>query len=199
MKILHSYSNFLAKKLCEIQQIKEPDSKDVLAYGLEILIASIVSITVTLCISSLFNRCLECLIFLFVFIPLRTYTGGYHSDTHLKCFLVLLFNVMIGGIILLLNVNFFLLSIIMLSLSITIILCFSPIENKNHPLSANQKNKFRKISVVVLIVEVLFTIILMLNKLENLYFGASYGLFSVAASIVITQLKSSERSDENEV
>lgn len=79
--------------------------------GLEILISTVVSFSMALCL----NMVLECILFFAVFIPLRSYAGGVHMSKYWKCLIcsitVLLstllivrfgdvnYNISLGGII----------------------------------------------------------------------------------------------------
>ena len=65
--------------------IDDEEMLDVYKYGIEITLSSVLNF-VLIIISSLILRDLSAgLIFMALFIFLRSYTGGYHAETYLRC------------------------------------------------------------------------------------------------------------------
>ena len=80
------------------------------------------------------------------FAILRTYVGGYHAKTHLRC--ILTFQAIYLGNLWILSVlptNEYLLAVtINLLLSITIVFVLGPVEHENKPLTQEEYNDFGK-------------------------------------------------------
>jgi len=55
-------------------------------FGFEMGFAIIANVLTTLAIGFIFRMPLESLLFLAVFIPLRSYVGGFHASNHLRCY-----------------------------------------------------------------------------------------------------------------
>lgn len=125
-------------------------------YGIEVLISSIINILTILLCSLFFNTVWHGIIFLIVFVPLRTTLGGYHAKTRIKCFLisVLLYGA-ISSLQLILNLPLHSLAIWMLLLLITttyILLC-KPIDNVHHPIKQSIKSKNKTLSLIFIIID----------------------------------------------
>lgn len=69
--------------------IKQEDA-EVYEYSLEILFSTILNFVAVIIIAILTRKSLLTLLYLLGFIPLRLIAGGYHADTHFRCFGVLL-------------------------------------------------------------------------------------------------------------
>lgn len=108
--------------------------------GLEVTINTIISI----CIAIMFNMVVETLVFFFVFILLRSYAGGLHLNSYMKCLigscLSLTGLLYVVGNIDLDNV----LSEIIVVVSLVMINCLSPVIDSNRPVSDDMLIVFAK-------------------------------------------------------
>lgn len=124
-------------------------------YGIEVLISSIINIFTILLCSLFFNTVWHGIIFLIVFVPLRTTLGGYHAKTRTKCFFisVLLYGA-ISSLQLVLNhfLHSFAIWLLLLLMTTTYILLCKPIDNIHHPIkqSIKSKNKTRSIFLMTI-------------------------------------------------
>lgn len=105
------------------------------SYGLEIILSSLIGLTMVLVVGIISGEWLHALIFLAVFVPLRQFTGGYHADAYWKChlalILVFLFNVLLIQI--LPSSWVWTLVGLVLFLGVTAIWGIGPIEHPNKP------------------------------------------------------------------
>lgn len=140
----------LSKNVIKTQDIK------IYAYGFELLISTILGMLSILIISLYFFDISYALIFFLFFMPLRTFTGGYHCKTYLNCFLFSnMYFVITVSISKLLN------SLIISKLSfysiifITILFFFysTPVYSLKTNLSQRAINNSKKISKLVIIIE----------------------------------------------
>jgi Membrane protein putatively involved in post-translational modification of the autoinducing quorum-sensing peptide len=165
---------------------------DVYAYGLELLVASILEASAILIISLIFNTFFASVVFLITFCILRGYAGGYHASNHLKCFFVLLFVYLVF-----LCVRFTMdnntigwISIGISLISLIVICAFAPVESENKELLTEQRIRNRKISILIVIIESIMSIGT-LACITNHYisFGISYGQLAAASSLIAVKIK----------
>lgn len=62
----------------------------VMIYGLDLLLSSIVSVASFLVLGVLLGTGLQTVCFWGIFIPLQSFGGGYHCQTHFRCWLLML-------------------------------------------------------------------------------------------------------------
>lgn len=62
-----------------------PEMKEAYQYGIEITISSILNIVLILVCSLIVGDILAGITYLFIFIFLRSFTGGYHATTYFRC------------------------------------------------------------------------------------------------------------------
>jgi accessory gene regulator B len=69
--------------------VREND-QDIYSYGLELLISTVMNILALLALGLIFGRLAETAVVLAVMLPMQSFAGGYHANTHLKCFLIMI-------------------------------------------------------------------------------------------------------------
>ena len=67
----------------------EKDEQEFYKYGIEISISSFLNIFLVVILGFLIHHVLESVVFLTLFILIRSFTGGYHADTYFRCNLLM--------------------------------------------------------------------------------------------------------------
>ncbi|MDE7194164.1 MAG: accessory gene regulator B family protein [Oscillospiraceae bacterium] len=154
-----------------------PEMKDAYQYGIEITVSSIFNIILVLLCSMALGDIFAGITYLFVFIFLRSFTGGYHATTYFRCNITMVFTFLITCVSYKIIVHYelplFICEAIALINLIPIVI-FSPVPNKHKPLIDSQRKRYYKLSL--LIASVLSLVGLILYTLE----------ISVGAMIIIT-------------
>ncbi len=191
-------SNLITKQYVDL------DDKEIYEYCFEICIATVVSIITLLCIAIVINSVLPSVLFLFSFIMCRMCFGGYHAKTHSKCFLATIINYLFFIIALntLLQINSFLIFVVLNILSVISVHIFAPVENENNPLSSVHKKKLKQLSYLVAYsIFLLSTILFFIKSIPDLIpYSLLIGLLSAAVAMLIGKLENhcSERRKKNE-
>jgi accessory gene regulator B len=154
------------------KNIIDVDNIEIYQYGFEQIISTIYTIITILAIALLTNSFISSALFLVVFVALRRFTGGYHANSYLTCYLG--FVSIYISFILILRSNilekYMLISFILLIVSVLIIAVFSPVEHENKPINNKKKIKYKKLSLLTLIIELLVLL---------LFFSLNIKFFSV--------------------
>jgi len=136
-------------------KIIDISEKAVYQYGFEILISSLVTCIIALAEGIVFKCLAASIIYFLIFAVLRTICGGYHCQTYFRCNLV--FAVVTAVVISFYKFipveSFSEMHYTSILLSLLITYFYTPVENKNKPLSENQKKSahfFGTITVIVL-------------------------------------------------
>ena len=138
--------NKLAKWICRrlrAKQAIDEEYEEVYVYGLEIIFSCLISTSIILIIGILIKQIIPTLVFLFTFVLIRQYTGGYHANSYLLCKLC---TVMSFGISVSLA-NIFPISrlafLVLMVIGCLFIWLFGPIENVHKPLTDQEKKKHK--------------------------------------------------------
>lgn len=140
----------IADFLCKNNTIRDED-KEIYIYGFEILFSNIINFTIVAVLGYLLGQFYQSMLFYIAFVITRSYSGGYHASTYLKCnlvfALVFLATMMISRILLPTISLVYLL--VFLAIYIGCIMEYAPIENSNKKLSESEKLKYRKNSIII--------------------------------------------------
>ena len=144
---------FLARKITlffiEKGKIKEEDL-DVYVYCFEMLLSTAFNLLILIIGAIITKRYYETLIFSIAFIVIRRCIGGYHSKTHFGCLSLLM--IMFISMNFLLLVNYQILNIVSMILSLiclVFISIFAPVSHPNNPIDPNKKGKMNIIAIIV--------------------------------------------------
>lgn len=144
---------------------KEKEELEFYRYGIEITLSSLINIVLISIIGIVTNYTFESMMFLTVFIVMRSFTGGYHANTYIKCNLVTSISFVILLLLFKVIKHISLRSIILIAIfQVVTIVLLSPIENKNKPIE--NRTVYKIISTVLSVVLSAISIILIINGME---------------------------------
>ncbi|MBS4984746.1 MAG: accessory gene regulator B family protein [Hungatella hathewayi] len=159
----------LTDKLLDSQiknnKIEESD-RELYQYGYNLLILQCLNFSVLVLISLLFHCLIYMALFAVVYIPLRSYAGGYHASTPIGCAIFsAILELVIAATLRFSLFNFLLPGMFALTFVAQIIIWLNaPIEAVHKPLGDGQKQKFRKITRTILLIEAAVLIVLCMKN-----------------------------------
>lgn len=157
--MVESITNWLIASGCI-----DSGSRDIVRYGLEQGIFSIIGISVTIITGYFLNVLVQSIIFIVTLIPLRIYAGGYHASTRKRCtvFSALLMYVAIWWIAhwYLSEIQSFVLGFV----EFVILFFLIPIEG-TEKLQIIEKKTYRKNGRIVILIEMTLLIWMRNNRL----------------------------------
>ena len=142
-------------------KIVDIEERDTYIYGIEVILLNGGLLLVFLLISLLSGTMINFWAYLMFFIPLRTFSGGYHAKTSECCFVLSTImygiSVAVTKFLPLLYLDFY--WWMTGGISVLIILIFAPLINSNNPLNEFQKKRNRIIVYSLLITDLVFFIL----------------------------------------
>lgn len=144
--------NYLLDKMIEDDVIPE-EEREVYLYGLNQGMTILQNIFVTLIIGAIFGNLIATGVFLIIYIPLRSFAGGYHAATAKRCFFYSVFLVL--GIQLYFGYLFEETSryvFITVVISSFIIYINSPLQSVRKPLSEEERLHYKKLIGVIVVI-----------------------------------------------
>ena len=181
------------------------EEREVYTYGFEIMISHIIYTALFILISALTNTILPSVGCFIGFFIVRSVAGGYHAKTYLKCHLLtcfsqVLFIVLYKNMVMNISTIYYLSSVFILFSVVSILIC-APIDNYNKQFIKNEKEKFRRFSVVYsCILSAIAVICLFITNptLGCALLSFSIGTLFATLSLIGAKLinKKGDRSDE---
>ena len=129
----------------------DPKKKEVYVYGLELIISFLFSTSLVILIGTIMGKIIPTIIFLIVYILLRSYSGGYHANSYWLCTVVTLSVYML--VILLatyITVNT-IVYIGFFTVGVVLLYVFAPIENINKEILPKDARRYKYISIVIFV------------------------------------------------
>lgn len=189
--MMKNIASYISAVLSQQGIIKAEDDA-VFKYGLEAFAMSVLEILSVLILSLFLSSFIETLMFFVAFVPFRMYAGGYHAETKLRCYLVLLAVYAIFILLIGYMPAKYIMPVEICSMVLTAVMVFTsaPIVNKNKRASENERRVYRKISIVLMLVEFGIIILGMVILPGNIiFFSFSLGQSAVTSSMVAAALQ----------
>ena len=164
------------------------EDKDIYEYGLRHIASMFLNISTTLIIGFIFGMIWQSILFMVAYIPLRSYAGGYHARTPLKCYI---FSVILT-VCVLLSIKYMpyndILFLVITFISGAIIFIFAPMGDENKPLDEIETKVFRKRTRIILFVEIGLICLLMILNLNFIAVCLNIAVFYASIMIFISIL-----------
>lgn len=149
--IVTSILNFMVRQnvITDKQEVM-----DFYRYGIEISISSILNVVLILLLGLISHHFVESILFLIVFIFMRSFMGGYYAQSYFRCNLIMcsgFVSVIVLFDIFKETVNS-MFSVIISAILLPFVFFLCPVENKNKPIKKERKVYLRAISTMLYIV-----------------------------------------------
>lgn len=174
----------------------EENDRDIYEYGFHAVYNNLVDVTSIIIISIMLNMIPQAIVYHIAFIPLRNTAGGYHSKTHIRCFITST-SILLVSLFAISNITAPSISIGLASLSVILLWIKTPIEHENNPMSLK---KYRHMKTISRIVSVIFLclIILMNPLIPHSYrwitMSLALGMVSHSALMVMAMIQSFKKN-----
>lgn len=179
-RISQSIVDFISRNMI----VDDEEMLDVYKYGIEITLSSVLNF-VLIIISSLILRDITAgAVFMVLFIFLRSYTGGYHAETYLRCNIAFVCTFFITYFIAKLfeyidsDISIFAIT----AISYIPIWIFSPVKNRHKVLNEKKQKRSRIISTVIFFLSLIMIVLLCLH---NIKYGYLLAATDIAVSVLI--------------
>lgn len=169
---------------------------EVYKYGIEITISTLLNVFWIITASIVLSDVISGVVFLAVFISLRSFVGGYHAKTYFMCNALFLLTYLVVYYVNLVAAAFIdgelfsrFLTVLIL-LGIIPIIAFAPVQNKNKPLGENHSRICRIIGIATFILISIIALALHYSKIK-------YGSFMILTLSSISVLILIEKFKKN--
>ena len=146
-------------KRFELFGLVNDENREIYLFGSYQLLMLLINLISMISIGILFHQTAQCLLYMALFIPLRTYAGGYHACSSRKCYVYSTLCIIAAMLIIKLDFLNFTTCYGVATICGVIIFRLAPVEDRNKPLDDVEIIHYRVRSQVVLIIEGMFFIV----------------------------------------
>ena len=189
--MIQKLSAVCAKNIVSLGKVHNIN-ETVLRYGCELILTSIIGLLIMVGLSVLIGHPLAWVFFVMGFAPLRTSAGGYHADSHIRCYTVT--SVMfLMGVLTAYEICWSHFTYLSVSLFSAIMVGFlAPVEAMNKPLSAKRyrlnRNRSLILTFINCVIAVVFAMLELVSEEANMYYA---GIFFASTSLIMGKIKNS--------
>lgn len=171
------------------------DDKELYEYGLFMFLSYIMFFLFSLILGFLFKVPLESIIFFVAFGLIRSFAGGVHADTEMKCTVFTSFSLLFSVILirLLINYNAIAIVIILVIVSATVLFLLKPVTYTSKEINEDDKLYYKKIVNILTIILIVIVILSAIFKLYNITFSTSVGLTLATVLLIIGKIQRSKQ------
>lgn len=183
-KLAHKIGNNLVNS-----QIIKAEDIEIYIYGINQILVSILNIASALILGAIFGVFYEIAVFMAAYIPLRTFAGGYHAKTPLRCYVFSMIMLAIVSV----GLRYFCIAdeayYVILVISIVVILILSPVEDKNKPLNEIEHKIYKKRTAIIVAAELVIYLILKIVRLDHLSEVIIYSFAVLSFMLIAGKIK----------
>ncbi len=148
----------------------QESNRKVYEYGYQLMIEAFINVVISLLLGAVLGCFKEVVFFLIVFMPLRSFCGGYHAAKTWQCTvlsnLVVLLVIVVSKVSLLAGIitPVYILGDIVIG---GMIVLFAPVDNENRRLGEKERRRYKMTASVIMSVEALLCIILCVSSFRT--------------------------------
>ena len=188
MELLTRLSRKIVNDLTRSDIVKAEDA-EIYIYGINQILMYSINISSALIIGLIFGKFFEAAVFIVAYCSLRSFAGGYHAKTPLRCYVfsvIMLIIVLVG--IKYLYLTEWMYYVVLLAAALVVIV-LSPVEDKNKPLDEIKHRVYKKRTILIVATELLIGIVLKLMGLDNLFVAVVYSFVVLSFMLVAEKVK----------
>lgn len=182
----------IADKLYAAAAIAEED-KELYSYGFFVLLSRILFFGLSTIFGIILHIPVESIIFFVLFSLIRSYAGGVHASSELKCTVyttsALLICILCIKFLMQYDSKYVLLTVLIMSL--ICILVLSPLDSLEKPLTKQEKSHYRKITWIITGLIIVLTIIFYLLELKSISISCVISLVLESILMITGKVKNS--------
>ena len=188
-------SERIVRQLIRRNKLKSSDG-EIYVYGMEVLILNLGLVMIFLLMSIVSGELFHFFCFIFFFIPLRIFAGGFHAKRSETCFVLSIYFyvltiVLSKWIVKLTRIWWISIFVAM----VAIIYTMAPVMNEKHQLAEEQFKRNRKIVHIVLLVHTLFWV-LGLKYMQEMSNRETVFVCAVAVMLILEKYKTIPKEND---
>ena len=171
------------------KKVIKDDDREIYQYGFEQVFSSLLNIATMLLLGLILGKIYQSLVLILSFMALRSYSGGYHANTPLQCYLLTVMSISTAlSIMKFITIDRFI-CLGLLVLSSVVILLLSPIGSKNKPLDEIEKIIYRKKTIIVWSVETCVAIVFIILDITEIHIAITLAQVIISIALIFGNLQ----------
>lgn len=188
MELLTRLAGKIGNDLVHSSVIKEEDA-GIYIYGINQILVSVLNVSSALIIGLIFGVFFEIAVFMAAYIPLRSFAGGYHAKTPLRCYIFSVIMLIVVSI----GMKYFYMTewvyYVVLAAAAAVVLILSPVEDRNKPLDETEHKVYKRRTILIMAAELVIALLLKLAILDALFVAIAYSFIALGLMLITGKIK----------
>lgn len=188
MELLTRLSRKIVNDLTRSDIVKAEDA-EIYIYGINQILTSVLNVSSALIIGLIIDVFTEVAVFMAAYIPLRSFAGGYHAKTPLRCYIfsvIMLIVVSIGMKYLSIEEWIY---YVILAAAASVVLILAPVEDRNKPLDEIEHQVYKRRTILIAAMELTLALLLKLLMLDDLFIATAYSFVVLSLMLIAGKAK----------
>lgn len=171
------------------KKIIDDNDREIYQYGFEQFFTTVLNIATMLLLGVIFGKIYQSIVLTLSFMVLRTYSGGYHASTPLRCYILTVISISAAlSIMKFVAIKTFI-CLGLLILSGIVILLLSPVDTKNKPLDEIEKVIYRKKTIFVWSIETCAALVFIVLDITEIHIAIVFAQTIISVALMLGKLQ----------
>ena len=181
-------SETITQKLLENHSI-DTDQYEICRFGIQQVLTVLLNMVTIIIVGIIVGELRQAVLFMIFYFPLRSYAGGYHAKTSIRCYVYSIF--LITTVLLAIKLFVFTRPVYIFAFMASVIIIFilAPVEDLNKKLDNIEKSVYKKRTRIVTTIEGMLFIISVFLSLDTLRDVLLCSLIMIAFLIFVGKYK----------
>lgn len=188
MELLTRLSRKIVNNLTQSDIVKAEDA-EIYIYGINQILMYAINISSALIIGLIFGKFFEAAVFIAAYCSLRSFAGGYHAKTPLRCYVfsVIMLIIVSIGMKYLYMANW--VYYVVLAVATIVVFVLAPVEDRNKPLDEIEHKIYKRRTVLITASELVIALLLKLLISDSLFVATVYSFFALSHMLIAGKVK----------
>ena len=193
------YNTFCAKLNKFVCKYFSDDEAEVIEYGIAVLVSKFIFFITIIVVAIIFDELVSVLLFTLLYMPLRSFAGGIHAKTPVRCYFFSLAMLILTALIFKLFKITKLIFFLSVVFSAIILILLSPVEDSNKPLDKIEIKIYRKKSLSIWCIETIAGILSICFSYDLLYLCIFWNFAILSAMLILGKIKNTIICSKNKI
>lgn len=183
---------YLANRVTDFlidKKVIDDNDREIYQYGFEQFFTTVLNIATMLLLGVIFGKIYQSIVLTLSFMALRTYSGGYHASTPLRCYILTVISISAAlSTMKFVAINRFV-CLGLLILSGIVILLLSPVDTKNKPLDEIEKVIYRKKTILVWSIETCAALVFIVLDITEIHIAIVLAQTIISVALILGKVQ----------
>lgn len=165
------------------------EDEEIIEYGVFVLLSKTIFMITIIIIGILFDELVSIVVFTFMYTPLRSFAGGIHAKTPIRCYVFSLIMLITIAVLQRYVIAPVMVVYSFIIVGLLVILFLSPVATPNKPLEEIEIKVYKKKTILICVAELLIGITFEVLNMHCIVFNVMYVFITVSIMLILGKIE----------